>query len=95
MKNLIPYKLFEDKVISDKEKILKKKIMRFFEEKYLDKFTSDIGEVANNWLKQQKIDELYEYSDIKLSKVVYPEIDKLIINKLKRNDQFKKLFLNN
>ena len=53
MKNLIPYVLFEGKIEDKKEKILKQKIMRYFESKYLDKFTSEIGEIVNKWLKRK------------------------------------------
>ena len=100
MKNLIPFALFEAVKPDAKLIIIKKKLMNMFSDKYnnndtlqhgsvnFSKFTAKIGDVVNSYLKTQNIDEIFLYT-----KKEFNEVDKKVVIRLKRNDQFKKLFL--
>lgn len=105
MKNLIPFAIFEAIKPDAKLTILKRKLMNMFADKYstnptsqnskdkFNKFIAPIGDVVNSYLKTENIDKLFLYSKKELEDKVFNEIDERVINKLKNNDQFKKLFL--
>lgn len=105
MKNLIPFALFEAIKPEHKLTLIKRTLMKMFATKYstkptsqhgsdgFHKFTAQIGDVVNSYLKTQNHEEIYKYPITRLKDEVFTEIDKLVVDKLKRNDQFKKLFL--
>ena len=104
MKNLIPFAIFEAIKPDAKLTIIKRKLMKMFADKYstnptsqnnstFNKFVAPIGDVVNSYLKTQNTDEIFLYSKKELEDKVFNEIDERVINKLKNNDQFKKLFL--
>lgn len=105
MKNLIPFAIFEAIKPDAKLTIIKRKLMRMFADKYstnptsqnnkdtFNKFVAPIGDVVNSYLKTQNIDKVFLYTKKELEDKVFDEIDERVINKLKNNDQFKKLFL--
>jgi hypothetical protein len=105
MKNLIPFAFFEAVKPEAKLFMVRKTIMTMFSDKYnnndtlqhgnidFSKFVPQIGDVVNSYLKSKNIDEIYNMSKKELKDKIFTEIDEKVVNKLKNNDQFKKLFL--
>jgi hypothetical protein len=105
MKNLIPFALFEAIKPDAKLTTIKRTLMKMFSDKYnnndtlqhgkvdFSKFVPQIGDVVNSYLRTQDIDKVFLYTKKELEDKVFTEVDKKVVNKLKNNDQFKKLFL--
>jgi len=105
MKHLNTFALFEAIKPDAKLTTIKRKLMNMFSDKYnnndtlqhgnvnFSKFVPQIGDVVNSYLRTQDIDKVFLYTKKELEDKVLTEVDKKVVNKLKNNDQFKKLFL--